>query len=457
MDAKKWVRAQQRVWEGLFDPHQRWQFFVISHGGEGMLIVKGAAESIMPRSTVSESQREKILSNASEYGKKGLRVLAVARTRMSLKKTYGEADVRNLEFLGLLTFEDPVKPTAAPALTRAAQLGLKVKILTGDSPEVALSVARQVGMDVQPHEIVTGDTLPALRGEGGYDRISLIKIFARVNPSEKYDIIQALAKHYSVMFLGEGINDAPALKSADVGMVVQEASDIAKESADVVLTKPDLSVIIDSIHFGKQIMSNIAKYILITLTGNFGALYAISMVSLISPLLPLLPTQILLENILTDVPMISLVNSHREEGAVRRRASHTIKQIAFSATILGISTLFVQFIFYRMFIHLPHEVFRTLWRVEIVLFEFMLIISLRTTELFWKGRKLDPDTFAILVGVSCGIIALPFIPPVNGWFHLQPYPLSYLVPVGAIILLGMGIIEVMKKYLFRSRLLHELK
>lgn len=456
-DAAIWKKANkeikigqwQTLWQGSFDPHFRWQFSVVTTG-ETLIAIKGAPESIIERCSLSDNQKLDLISQSSDFGKKGLRVLAVATKSVSSKEQYTEKDITGLRFLGLIVFEDPIKETAAPALKRAEELGVKIKILTGDAPEVALQVAKKAGMNIAADEVITGYELSKISPEKRVIIVHHAKIFARVNPKEKFEIIQILGKRHSVMFLGEGINDAPALKSADVGMVVQEASDIAKETADIVLTKPDLGVIIQSIYLGRQIMSNIAKYILITLTGNFGSLYAISLTSVITPILPLLPTQVLLENILTDVPMVGLINSPICDREQRKPSRQNIREICFNAVIFGFAILIIQFLFYRMFSHLPTDLFRTLWLIEIILFEFTLIISLRTTDWFWKAAGLATNTTIFFILVVIFTVLLPYIPLLDTWFHLQPYNIAYLFPIFLVITLGLVMIEIMKKFIFRD-------
>lgn len=456
-DAAIWKKAKrdiklgnwQTIWQGSFDPHFRWQFTVVEADNEPLIAIKGSPESIVERCQLEDKEKDEILLQSSNFGKEGLRVLAVATKQIKLKANYAESDISRLVFLGLLVFEDPIKDTAAASLKQAENLGVKIKILTGDAPEVALQVAKKAGMKVADNEIITGYDLAQISPEKKITIVHQAKIFARVDPKEKFEIIQILGKRHSVMFLGEGINDAPALKSADVGMVVQEASDIAKEAADIVLTKPDLRVIIQSIYLGRQIMNNIAKYILITLTGNFGSLYAISLLSVISPILPLLPTQVLLENILTDVPMVGLINSPISELERLEPARQNIREICFNAIVFGFATLIIQFIFYRMFSSLPTDLFRTLWLTEIILFEFTLIISLRTYDWFWKAAKLAANTRAFFITVVIFTLSLPYIPLLNSWFHLEPYGLAYLLPIFLVIAFGLLMIEVMKKFIFR--------
>lgn len=444
------LQVYTRVWEEAFDANYRWQFNVVNRE-ELELVVKGAPETVLDACGVADDKKQQILQEVMTLGRKGLRTLAVARKTITSKEVYDHRDVCELDYLGLLVFEDPIKTTAVTAIKQAEALGVKIKILTGDAPEVALHVATQVGLDIADYEVLTGEQLSGAKAHRRVELIRNAKLFARVNPLQKYEILQVFNKHHSVMFLGEGVNDAPAIKSADVGIVVEEASDIAKETADIVLTKPDLRVIIESIYLGRQIMNNIAKYILITLTGNFGSLYGISLISVISPTLPLLPTQVLLENILTDVPMIGTVQNRISAKEQSRPFKQNIREIGFAATILGFSMMLIQFVFYQLFKELPIDLFRTLWLVEIVLLEFTLIISLRTTDWFWRASRMSVFTTSLFLSVVLLTVLLPYIPVLGPLFHLVPYEFTYLLPIFGLILVGMVFVELGKRILFREK------
>lgn len=448
---KKWsdkeIKKPASIYFSSFDPHFRWQFEAHHLGERAILAIKGAPESIVSRSKLNQEEKEKILTESSELGKNGYRVLAVARKILAYKKKYDHKDIFSLEYLGLLIFEDPIKETAPKALEMAYKMGLDIKIITGDAPEIALAVANNVGLRAERNEVITGHEMLKIEKPRREALFSKMKIFARVDPEDKYKIIKTLARKNSLMFLGEGINDAPSLKVADAGMVVKEASDIAKEAADIILTKPDLKVMIESIRLGRQIISNISKYILITLTGNFGGLYAVGIISVVSPILPLLPTQVLLENIMTDVPMISLVGDRISPEEEKMPIKQDIKKLAINSAILGLILLLTQFVFYRLYIHLPIDLFRTLWIVEVVLFEFMLIFSLRTKQLFWRAKMINPKQMIFFLLIILAILVLPFAPFLNSWFHLVPYNLVYLPQIMIFVLAGLVITEVMKKVL----------
>ncbi|MEN9341788.1 MAG: hypothetical protein RIQ54_44 [Candidatus Parcubacteria bacterium] len=440
------------VWQESFDPRYRWQFgvFVDSRGGF-VAAVKGAPESIIERCQLSVAEKQAIMKRVSDLGSEGLRSMAVASGAVSSKKTYNEKDLKRLTFRGLITFEDPIKDTASQALSEARRIGLVVKVLTGDAPEVAAAVAHKIGISTTPQEIVTGAQFMNASDEEKNRLVRDSVIFARVTPTDKFEIIRRLAVRESVLFLGEGINDAPSLKVADVGMVVQEASDIAQESADIILTESDLLTIVKSVILGRQIMSNISRYILITLTGNFSGLYALSLLSIISPILPLLPSQVLLENILTDVPMIALVNDPAGQAELEKPIRTDIRQLGFQATILGFSAIFLQFLFYRLFAHLPADLFRTLWLTEIILFEFVLIVSLRSKDWFWRGARIPVTTALFFCAVLVFVLFLPFIAPINSWFHLVPYDLIYLIPIFATVFFGGLLVELPKRFFFRMQ------
>lgn len=447
------AREMKKIFSSSFDFNYKWRFTVSSNDNHNIrLFIKGAPESVLSQCLVSEDDKKKHLEDIKRLGERGLRTLVIAEKKIEVKEEYTSAEVSGLEYLGYVVFEDPVKESASIALARSEELGLKIKIITGDASEVALHVAEKVGMKVLSEEIMLGSDVEEIEESRRYDALKHIKIFARVSPKEKFEIIRVLSLHHAVLFLGEGVNDAPALKSADVGMVVQEASDIAKESADIILTKPDLSVVIEAIYLGRQIMNNISKYILITLTGNFGSLYSLSLISIVSKTLPLLPTQVLLENILTDVPMISTVNSPISKSEESKPVRQHIKDICIASSIFGFAILLIQFVFYNLFSHLPEDLFRTIWLIEIILFEFMLIVSLRTTFWFWKAPPLRPGTSVFFLFVVAFTVLMPFIPYINNAFHLQPFGFEYVFPIVATIISGFIIIEIMKRMVFAKSL-----
>jgi Mg2+-importing ATPase len=254
-----------------FDPMRRRNSVMIEHAAAREIIVRGAPEAVLGLSDQLDSKdRERALLWMAAQGRDGRRVIAVARKAVSLRTTaYVEADESDMQFLGLISFVDPIKSTAKEAVDNARKLGVAVKIVTGDSREVSGSVAERIGLIASSHEVIIGEELDALSYEEKKAAVHRYSVFARVSPRQKYEIIQLLQETAEVGFLGEGINDAPALKLANVALVVQGASDIAREAADVILLDASLKVIIDGIEEGRSIFANMIKYIRVTLASNF--------------------------------------------------------------------------------------------------------------------------------------------------------------------------------------------
>src|SRR3989344_7135415 len=276
--------------------------------GKKILITKGAPEVILKRCStfLGNQKRNEIKEAIVREGQDGKRVIVVAYKNIT-KENISSQDEKVLTFLGYFVFEDALRSSAQEAVRLAKKLGVQVKIITGDAPEVAGFVAHKVGLATSPHDVILGQDLEKMHQEEFNNNCQDHAVFARVSPQIKYRIIKSLQKEYEVGFLGEGINDVPALKIANVGVVVSGATDIAREAADVVLLQKDLRVIINGIKDGRSIFSNINKYIRSTLVSNFGNFYSVAAISLFVPFLPMLPVQILLANLLTDFPLVSIV------------------------------------------------------------------------------------------------------------------------------------------------------
>jgi Mg2+-importing ATPase len=260
-----------------------------------------------------------------------------------------EDEEKDLEFLGCISLYDPLKKSALEAITRAESLGVQIKVLTGDGPEVSQTIGIQAGI-LQTHEtVITGAEFMNAPYEIRKEMVEKFHVFARVSPEEKYEIIKLLEEKYTVGFLGEGINDAPALKVAHVGMVVENASDVAREAADIILLKQSLLVIVKGIEEGRRVFSNNIKYLKATLASNFGNFYAVVAASFLTSFLPMLPIQILLLNFLSDFPMMSIAADTVDAGELKTPRHYNIKDILKICLLLGaVSTVFedIRFMFF---------------------------------------------------------------------------------------------------------------
>jgi Mg2+-importing ATPase len=396
----------KKINEIPFDPRRKRSSVLVDLAEKKWLIVRGAPEVLFELAHVMGKDKKDCLAWLAEEGRQGRRVIGLARKIWSGTTTeYTAADETELTFLGMISFVDPIKSTTMYAVEHARKLGVAIKILTGDSREVAGAVATQIKLIQDPTQVMTGEEFEKLSVEKQKEVVESFSVFARVSPEQKYTIIERLEQlGKEVGFLGEGINDAPALKIANVGIVVSNASDIAREAADVVLLHNSLSVIIDGIRGGREIFANVIKYIKITLIANFGNFYAIATAALILPFLPLLPIQILLTNLLSDFPLIAIATDRTDSKELRRPRSYNIREVILIALILGaVSTVF-DFIFFGIFKSSGASILRTAWFMGSVLTELLLIFSIRTKQFFITARP--PSMTLLGLSIVGGVATL---------------------------------------------------
>ncbi len=416
----------QVVWDFPFDPTRRLSAVVSENAhGARLLIVRGAPEEIIRYAVGDAAHHEQMLSDVRTHGTKGVRTLAVGTRILLHGETLSVEIIKNLAFEGYVCFEDPLKPTTKEALATARALHVDVRIITGDSAEVAFSVGRAVGLVTNEDEVVTGARLQELSENDRVATIERSKIFARISPEEKYQIIKTLQKNHAVGFLGEGVNDAPALELANVALVVNNAAPVARGAADIVLEQSDLRVIVSAIEEGRKIFENIGKYLKYTLIGNFGNFYSMAGITLLLPFVPLLPTQMLLTNVLTDLPLIAISLDRVARDDVRFPRPFVVRTLIGNALFLGLVSSAFDFLFFGFFRHENPATFRTLWFVFSILTELALIFSIRSRGFFLRGPK--PVFPLVALGVAAGMTALllPVIPATRTLFHFVSLNGSY--------------------------------
>ena len=416
---KRLVKKYKVICENPFDPSRLRNSSLLEYEkNKKLLIVRGAPETILKLSSKLEAglDREKILKEIEDRGKKGKRTLAVAFKKFD-KKEFSSKDEKDLTFIGYFSFRDPLKPTAKNAIQMAEKMGISIKIITGDSKEVAGYVAQEVGLIKNTEQVITGEYLSLLSEEQFEKNCHDFSVFARISPQMKYKIIEALQKKKEVGFLGEGINDAPALKASNLAIVVNSAVDVCREIADIVLLEKDLNVIIEGIKQGRNIFCNINKYIKCTVASNFGNFYSIVLISLYTislkdmSFLPMLPVQILLVNLLSDFPLISVATDQVDVEELRRpkfyQFNKTIKLVIILALI---STVFDFLFFYVFFFYhrVEPSLLQSLWFVESILTEIALIFSIRSSNFFIKARR--PSSLLLVLSLVTIFISvsLPF-------------------------------------------------
>lgn len=417
-----------------FDPARRRNATIVERDGKTILSLKGAPEDILDLCGVAGEARAKAEEEFLAMGREGMRVLAVAEKEVERKADYGPADEAGATFIGLIGFIDPLKASAKGAIELAEKLNVRIKIITGDSFAVATAIGLQVGIIVSDDGAINGPDLEKLDGPAFNEAVDKYDVFSRVTPELKYKIVSALERKYAVGFLGEGINDAPALKAANVALAVAEASDIAREAADVVLLDRSLAVVIDGIREGRIIFANVNKYIRYTLVGNLGNFFSIALISLFVDYLPLLPVQILLINLLTDIPFISVATDNVDGEDIAGPHRFSIRGLAFYACILGFVASLFDFIFFGIFRHADPARIRSLWFIDNMLTETATIFVLRTNRFFLASRRPSWLLAGLATMVMMISVALPFTQLGTDVFGLTPPPLS-----GLAIVLGITI------------------
>lgn len=397
-DSALFEKASQEILQSLkkfkviseipFDPFRlRNSTLLEDENGGSILIVKGAPETILELSAEIEGilGREKLKEEIKKEGKMGKRTLALAFKKFD-GKDFSEKDEKDLTFLGYFSFSDPLKKTAKEAISAAKKLGVEIKILTGDSKEVASYVAKEIGLIKDPQKVILGGKLDSLSEEDLEKVCDEFSVFARISPQTKYKIVKTLQKKYEVGFLGEGINDVPALKVANVAIAVKEAADVSREVSDIILLKKDLKVLINGILRGRNTFSNINKYIKCTLSSNFGNFYSIALISLFIPFLPMLPSQILLMNLLSDFPLIAVVSDKVDAEELKKPKLYQLNNFIFLIFLLALTSTIFDFIFFGIFHKAQPSMLQTLWFIESILTEIVLIFSIRTFRFFGKAK-----------------------------------------------------------------------
>jgi len=261
--------------------------------------------------------RKKIIERFEELSNKGFRLLAIAYQNLGDKLRIGREDETGMIFLGLLTFFDPLKQGLTETIERLKQLGISLKVITGDNRHVAAYIGQQIGL--QKPNILTGSELRQISDDAILQQVNQVDIFAEVEPNQKERIILALRKSGNITgFMGDGINDASALHAADVGISVDGAVDVAKEAADIVLLEKDLAVLLEGVQDGRATFANTLKYVFMATSANFGNMFSMAGASLFLPFLPLLPKQILLVNMMTDLPEMAIATDSIDLGTLTK-------------------------------------------------------------------------------------------------------------------------------------------
>ncbi|KOC88436.1 magnesium-translocating P-type ATPase [Winslowiella iniecta] len=443
-DTQDLPRNYRKVDELAFDfTRRRLSVSVSNELGQHQLVCKGALEEMLAITThlnldgqvekMTPAWREDITRRAAELNQQGYRVLLVATRAMESNNWYQRLtieDERDLTLCGMLTFLDPAKESAAAAIHALQHNGVQIKILTGDNPLITAKICRDLGVDAGVPML--GDEIEQLNDEQLKPRIELHTIFAKLTPSQKERVVTLLqANGHTVGFLGDGINDAAALRAADVGISVDSATDIAKESADIILLEKSLMVLEQGVLVGRQTFGNIIKYLNITASSNFGNVFSILVASAFIPFLPMLAIQLLLQNLIYDISQLALPWDKMDKEFVRKPRKWDAKNIGRFMLWMGPTSSIFDITTFALMWHIfgansaDHQaLFQSGWFIEGLLSQTLVVHMLRTQKIpFIQARATWPIMLTTILVVIIGI-GLPFS-PFNSWFGLQSLPLTY--------------------------------
>ncbi len=420
--------------------------------GKHLLICKGAVEEMLDLCShafdpgadkelhiendeivsLDASLREKVSYTSQKLNEDGLKVLLVAiRVFDERELTYSVKDEKDMTLAGFIGFLDPAKPSAKPAIEELHQLGLELKVLTGDNALVTKKICRDVGIPI--NNIVLGHELDHISDEELTRRINEISIFAKLNPLQKSRIVRVLkAKGHTVGFLGDGINDGPALREADVGISVDNATDIAKEGADIILLEKDLMVLRRGVIYGRRTFGNTSKYIKMATSSNFGNMFSMLGASIFLPFLPMLPIQILVQNLLYDISQVSIPWDRMEKEYIEKpkkwNASGLLRFMLFigpTSSIFDYVTFALMFFFFKANSPEHQSLFQTGWFVEGLLSQTLIVHMIRTKKIPFIQSWATAPVIALTSLIMLVGIAIPFVPFLADAFQMQPLPFSY--------------------------------
>jgi Mg2+-importing ATPase len=424
-----------------------------------LLITKGALDNVLAVCTqvqenraampLDDAQRARIQQRFAEWSGQGFRVLGVAARSLPPQPAYTHADEHDLAFVGFLLFFDPPKPGVQETIAALAEMGVGLKVITGDNRLVALHTAEAVGLKVTG--VLTGAELNTLRDEALWHAVERANLFVEVDPNQKERIILALQKRgHVVSYMGDGVNDAPALHAADVGISVDKAVDVAKEAADFVLLEHDLAVLRQGVLLGRTTFANTLKYVFITTSANFGNMFSMAGASLFLPFLPMLPLQILLTNFLTDFPAMAIAGDSVDPELIERPRRWDVRFIRdFMVTFGLVSSAFDYLTFGTLLLlfHATTDQFRTGWFLQSVLTELLILLVIRTRRPFFKSRPGRYLLIAALIVVAVTLL-LPYS-PLSGLLGFTPLPLPVLLVLGGIAVLYIASSEVAKRFFYQ--------
>jgi Mg2+-importing ATPase len=432
---------------------------VVTHGDEFLMVTKGALANILEVSTNVEmgegiidllSKKDQIEKDFEKFSDQGLRTLGVAYKKLSSGHQITKNDETEMTFMGFLTLFDPPKPNITETISNLRELGVSLKVITGDNRLVAASLSKK--MNLSDKMILTGSDLRKMSDSALLNQVMNVDIFAEIEPNQKERIIISLRKAGNVVgYMGDGINDASALHAADVGISVNTAADVAKDAADIVLLENDLGVLVEGVKEGRTTFANTLKYVFMATSANFGNMFSMAGVSLFLPFLPLLPKQILLTNLMTDFPEMTIATDRVDDQMIEGPRRWDIKAIRKFMVVFGLlSSVFDYMTFGLLLLVLKvNEVqFRTGWFLESVISASLIVLIIRSRKPFFRSR---PGKYLLIATLSIAIITMIFpFTPFGGLFGFTSLKLSTYLLLLLIVALYVIFAEITKTIFYKK-------
>jgi Mg2+-importing ATPase len=432
----------------------------VKHEGKGLVVAKGALKNIMEvcshakladgRLVAASEAASEVNARLQEFSRQGLRVLGMCVKEMDPAEPLTRDKESDMTLVGLLAFWDPPKSGVKQTIANLKDLGVSLKIITGDNALIAETVAKDIGID-EPH-ILTGSDLAKLSDEALPQKAQQAHIFAEVEPNQKERIILAVKKAGNVVgYMGDGINDASALRAADVSISVDQAVDVAKEAADIVLLEKDLAVLEHGVREGRKTFANTLKYVFMATSANFGNMFSMAGASLFLSFLPLLPKQILLTNLLTDMPEMSIATDNVDEDAVDKPRRWDIRFIRNFMIVFGLLSSVFDYLTFGVLLWVLNATpaqFRTGWFLESIVSATMIVLVIRTRRPCISSRP-GKGLFWATIAVILITHWLPYS-PVAGVMGFEALPMSFLAAMWIIVGLYVVSAEIAKSLFYKK-------
>jgi Mg2+-importing ATPase len=449
------VSEYRKLGELPYDFIRKRLSILVSLRDRRLMVTKGALENVLAVCSTAETAaglkkdiaavRDEIDQRFAEFSSQGFRTLGVSYRDVGSDSRITKDHEADMTFLGFLVLFDPPKAGIADTIGHLAGLGVSLKMITGDHHLVALHAARQVGLS--DAQVLTGSELHRMSDEALVQRVNEVNVFAEVEPNQKERLILALKKvGHVVGYMGDGLNDASALHAADVGISVESAVDVAKEAADIVLLEKDLEVLVEGVREGRATFANTLKYVFMATSANFGNMFSMAGASLFLPFLPLLPKQILLTNLMTDCPEMTIATDSVDSEMVELPRRWDISFIRnFMLTFGLVSSVFDYLTFgaLLLLLHATPDQFRTGWFLESVISASLIVLVIRTRRPFYESRP-GPHLLMATLAIVMATLVIPYT-PLNGILGFTPMPSLFLGVLGAILALYIVAAELAKR------------